>query len=120
MARFVNPTNGYSEGTGFAWLWTLLFGPFYLAVKGLWGHALVLVFFPVALGLATGGPGIILGFPLLLVYVLMVGGILERSYLRKGWVTAQQYERGATAAAAPAPTVATRPSNSIRPPDAGY
>ena len=39
--RFKNPQNDYVEGVSLAWLWVLLFGTIYFAVKGVWGHALV-------------------------------------------------------------------------------
>jgi hypothetical protein len=34
--RFRNPSNGYQENVGQAWLWCLLLGPIYFAAKGIW------------------------------------------------------------------------------------
>ena len=39
MTRFRNPSNGYEENVGEAWLWCLLAGPIYFAAKGIWLHA---------------------------------------------------------------------------------
>ena len=45
---FENPTNGYKEGvSSIAWLWCLLFGFFYFAVKGVWRHALLGIIFAI-------------------------------------------------------------------------
>ena len=37
--KYTNPNNGYevSDGGAFSWLWCLLFGPLYFAVRGNWG-----------------------------------------------------------------------------------
>jgi Flp pilus assembly protein TadB len=39
--RFRNPANGYEEDVTLAWLWCLLFGCLYFAIKGVWAHALI-------------------------------------------------------------------------------
>ena len=40
--RFQNPTNGHIEEFGEAtWLWVLVGGPFYLAYKQIWLHAVI-------------------------------------------------------------------------------
>ena len=39
--KFTNPVNGYTEKLGWPGLWTLIFGSFYFAVKGIWSHALI-------------------------------------------------------------------------------
>src|SRR5690349_7130969 len=40
-SRFRNPSNGYEEKVGEAWLWSLLLGPIYFAAKGIWFHAVL-------------------------------------------------------------------------------
>jgi hypothetical protein len=74
MTVFVNPANGYSEVIKEAWLWSLLFGSFYFAAKGVWGHAII----SLALALATGGIA-------WLIYPFFATEILRKHYLRKGW-----------------------------------
>lgn len=75
MAVFENPMNGYRVSTSsLAWLWTLLFGIFYFAYKGLWKH----VFFGFFLALITLGIS-------WLIYPFFIGGILKKQYLMKGF-----------------------------------
>ena len=74
--KFQNPTNGYIEEVpGAAWLWTLLFGSLYFAVRGVWGHAVV----SLVLAFCTFGLS-------WLIYPFLAQGILEKQYLRKGWI----------------------------------
>jgi len=74
--RFRNPSNGYTEKvSGFAWLWTLLFGGFYFAVKGVWTHAIV--------GLLIVAPTFGISW---LVYPFFARSIMRTHYLRKGWI----------------------------------
>jgi hypothetical protein len=71
---FENPANGHRETANFAFLWCLLFGCFYFAVKGAWGHAAV------AFVLAC------LTFSLSwLIYPFFAKRIVRTTYLRKGW-----------------------------------
>ena len=72
---FQNPANGYIERVNLPFLWTLLFGPIYFAVRGVWTHAVVSFF----LAMLTAGLS-------WLVYPFFAKGILETNYLRKGWV----------------------------------
>lgn len=53
MAKFVKPENNYqvTNGGTFAWLWCLLFGPFYFATKRNW----TMVFIGLFCGLFTLG-----------------------------------------------------------------
>ena len=74
-ARFRNPANGYEENVGHAWLWCLLFGCFYFAVKGVWTHAVA----SFVLALLTFGLS-------WLVYPFFARGAVERNYLRRGWI----------------------------------
>lgn len=79
---FVNPANGYRESVGNCWLWCLLFGSFYFMSKGCWGHALI------SLGLALPTSGISW-----IAYPFFAKDIVRRSYLRRGWVPAEDWER---------------------------
>lgn len=73
---FCNPQNGFVvRGYGAFWvLWAYLFGPFYYAAKGLWGHAIIffLLIAP-TLGLIW------------LLYPLFADGLIRRKYLEAGW-----------------------------------
>lgn len=74
--QFRNPQNGYVESAGgaFSWLWVLIFGPLYWAVKGVWRHFFLQFFLNLfTLGLAV------------LVYPFFTYAILEKHYLRTGW-----------------------------------
>jgi hypothetical protein len=72
---FRNPANGYEERIESAWLWTLLFGCFYFAVKGVWTHAIAAFL----LALMTYGLS-------WLVYPFFANRIMETHFLRKGWI----------------------------------
>lgn len=95
--KFRNPANGYEvEVPDTAWLWTLLFGGFYFAVKGVWRHVAVLFMLALLVG---AGPPILLpviglallpfGLALLAVvwvtYPFFARTILETHYLVSGW-----------------------------------
>lgn len=73
--RFRNPANGYIEQISpLSWLWALLFGPLFFAVKGIWGHAAVSLFLAIpTLGLSNIG------------YAILAGDIVYNHYLRMGW-----------------------------------
>lgn len=73
--KFKNPSNGYiEEVSSMAWLWVLLFGTIYFAVKGVWTHFLVsLIFALLTLGISW------------LVYPFFASGIMRKHYLKKGW-----------------------------------
>jgi hypothetical protein len=72
--KFRNPVNGYIEETKLAWLWCLLFGSIYFAVKGIWTHAVAAFLFAwLTFGISW------------LVYPFFATKIIETSYLRKGW-----------------------------------
>jgi hypothetical protein len=73
---FKNPANGHTEAVpGLAWLWTLLFGFIYLAIRGVWTHAVA----GLVLALMTAGIS-------WLIYPFFASGILRNHYLKKGWV----------------------------------
>jgi hypothetical protein len=71
----LNPANGNEEDIGTPWIWCLLFGCIYFAVRGVWTHAVA------ALLLAV----ITAGFSWL-VYPFFARAAVERHYFRKGWL----------------------------------
>jgi cobalt/nickel transport system permease protein len=73
--EFKNPQNGYIEKSPFPGFWCFIFGPFYLAVKGVWGHALFSFFLAV----------ITCGISWLLIYPFFARSIIRKNYLRRGW-----------------------------------
>ena len=80
--HFKNPTNGYVESSSVPFLWCLLFGCLYFAVKGIWSH----VFISFVLALCTAGIS-------WLIYPFFARSIVYKAYARKGWQeigTAQQ------------------------------
>ncbi len=73
--KFKNKNNGHVETvSGLTWLWTLLFGVIYFAVKGVWRHVIV----GLILAMATAGIS-------WLIYPFFAKGIIENQYLRNGW-----------------------------------
>lgn len=72
--RFRNPANGYEESAHVPFLWCLLFGVFYFAVKGIWRHAFI-SFFCALFTLCLSW----------LVYPFFARGIVISSYGRRGW-----------------------------------
>lgn len=86
---YMNPTNRYIETANYPWLWCLLFGPFYFASKGCWFHAvLACVLAPLTFGIS------------ILIYPCLAAGIVDRAYLRAGWV---EYEPEQWEPASPPP-----------------
>ena len=71
---FANPTNGYTEKVNHPFLWTLIFGSFYFALKGVWRH------FVISLLLASATLCISW-----LIYPFFAKNILRSHYLRLGW-----------------------------------
>ncbi len=73
---FRNQQNGYEEEvSSIVFLWVLLFGGIYFAVKGVWAHAvvgLVLAFFTYGISW--------------LRYPFFASSIMRRHYLKQGWV----------------------------------
>jgi hypothetical protein len=72
---FENQQNGYQEKVGWPFLWCLIFGVFYFAVKGIWRHALI----GAVAALFTAGLS-------WLIYPFFAGSIIRAAYLRKGWL----------------------------------
>lgn len=72
--KFRNPLNGYEEKARCPWLWCLMFGSLYFAVRGIWSHAVISLVFAVT----TGGVSWI-------IYPFFASGIVRKNYLRRGW-----------------------------------
>lgn len=71
---FENPANQYRETASAPWAWTLLFGCFYFAAKGIWRHAIIGFFAAIfTVGISW------------LIYPFLAGGIVRADYLRRGW-----------------------------------
>jgi hypothetical protein len=73
--RFRNLANGYEEEIGTPWLWCLLFGCIYFAVRGMWTHAVGAAL----LAIFTAGFS-------WLIYPFFARQIVETHYLRRGWL----------------------------------
>jgi len=74
--KFKNPENGYVEDIygKLSWLWVLLIGSIYWAVKGVWRHAVVhLILAAVTFGIAH------------LIYPFFTYSILRKHYNKIGW-----------------------------------
>ena len=71
---YENPANSYRETSPASWAWTLFFGGFYFAAKGIWKHFFLYMLAAVlTLGISW------------LVYPFLAGGIVRTHYLQKGW-----------------------------------
>lgn len=83
---FQNPSNGYTEQvSGAAWLWTLLFGFFYLAAKSLWMHVFIQLAVFIFFGAVLGPALLIIGPIVWIGYAIAINSILEAKYRRMGW-----------------------------------
>jgi hypothetical protein len=80
--RFRNPSNGYEENVGAAWLWCLLLGPIYFVFKGIWSHAALSLLLVIATAYVFPFPWFI--------YPFFANGIVRKHYLRDGWVAEVQ------------------------------
>lgn len=93
--RFINPANNHVEDKSMAWLWTLLFGPFYLMANGLWVAALSWLGIAVLLFASMGEPAVLLLLIVLVIYAALAPSMVKTAYLRKGW---KEVEGNATTA----------------------
>jgi hypothetical protein len=75
MSLYRNPANDYVESASLPGLWCLLFGCFYFLAKGIWGHAII--------AFLLAAPTLGLSW---LIYPFFASGIVEKHYLRKGWI----------------------------------
>ena len=78
--KYRNPSNGHVEKAAslLSWLWVLLFGPLYWAVRGVWRHFaahFILAF--ITLGIAH------------LIYPFFTYTILNTHYKKLGWQTVE-------------------------------
>ena len=72
--HFKNPANDYIESSSVPFLWCLLFGALYFAVKGIWSHFFIYILVACCtLGLS------------MLVYPFFAKGIVYKAYARRGW-----------------------------------
>jgi hypothetical protein len=72
--QFAHPLNRYVVKVRVPWLWTLVFGPLYLAFHEAWGQALI----SFVVACATVGLSWV-------VYPFFARRIVRNAYLRKGW-----------------------------------
>jgi peptidoglycan biosynthesis protein MviN/MurJ (putative lipid II flippase) len=72
---FRDVTTGYIEEASCPWLWVLLFGPLYFALKGIWSH----VFISIVVAVLTSGFST-------LVYPFFANSIIEKHYASNGWI----------------------------------
>lgn len=75
IQRFRNTSNGYEEEVGTPWIWCVLFGCIYFAVRGIWTHAVAAML----LALLTGGFS-------WLIYPLFARRTVQTHHLRRSWV----------------------------------
>ncbi|MEE5088370.1 hypothetical protein V2J74_26815 [Pseudomonas alliivorans] len=85
---FRNASNGHKETVGDGvWAGPLFLGAIYLAYKGLWTHFAVWILLVAAAASLGGLYGFIVAvLAASVVYAIAIKGILESSYLRRGWV----------------------------------
>ena len=72
--HFKNPANGYIESSSVPFLWCLLFGALYFAVKGVWAHFVIYIL----VALCTAGIS-------MLIYPFFAKSIIYKAYARRGW-----------------------------------
>jgi len=89
--QFKNPANGYIEDVSNAPLWSLLFGFFYFAARGVWTHAAA----GAALAFITCGLSWI-------IYPFFAKQIMRTHYLRRGWIDVSAVPPTSTASPPPA------------------
>jgi hypothetical protein len=74
MMQFSHPLNQHTVRVRAPRLWTLLFGPLYLAYQGAWSQALI----STLVALVSGGVS-------WLVYPFFAPRIVRTAYLHQGW-----------------------------------
>ena len=98
--KFKNSQNGYVETIcSLSWLMVLIFGPAYLAIKGLWRHfvlCLVLVDFAIGIDMLRMYRSVdsisypflctaIIGIGIHVIYPFIIKNVLHKNYLFLGW-----------------------------------
>lgn len=102
--RFRHPTNNYVEEVRHPGLWCLLFGCFYLVYKGAWiaGIMAALLAF------------LTFGFSWL-IFPFFAQGLVQRSYLQRGWIPVETVQRPSLDNDLNAPAAPTRPAEKTCP-----
>lgn len=97
MRVFENPANKYREKvSGWSRLWVLIFGLFYLAVKGLWGHVVINIAAMVLI-LVSLPPAIPLIWLIVYIcYAFVIPNLIARRYLRMGWIEVTGLDKPST------------------------
>ncbi|MFA0969552.1 hypothetical protein [Pseudomonas amygdali] len=85
---FRNAANGHKETVGDGvWAGPLFLGAIYLAYKGLWTHFVIWILVVFSASAIGGLSGLIVAIlAASVVYAIVIKGILESSYLRRGWI----------------------------------
>lgn len=93
-AIYENPQNGWREAVPrLAWLWMLLFGVFYMALRNLWRAALLTIGI-VAFASFVAWPTLFLIVPAIwTVTALKARDMLRAYYMRKGWHEIDPYQQ---------------------------
>ena len=79
--KYINPVNNYERDISVPFIWSLLFGPFYMFWHGAWGMAII----HILLTIVTFGA---FGFGYF-IFPLFAAAALHRSYLGRGWKLAE-------------------------------
>lgn len=84
---FENPANGYREEIGTSAYFGMFFlGCIYLAYKGPWKHIFIWLLVVGIPAIGSGGPFLLLSLPITtVIYTILIPGILEKDYFRRGW-----------------------------------
>ena len=107
MRKFKNPANDTVYQISDAWLWSLLFGPFYYVAHGAWATAVI--YLGAAIVLAPTIIGVVIVW---LVGAALAEQMIANSYLRKGWIEVMK----TTGSPAAPTTVQPKPNPSSHPP----
>ncbi len=83
--KFMNPANGYIERIGAAVPLVWLLGPLYIAIRGLWGHALIILIINLFFVFTLGVAGMVMAFLVNFFYGFAFENILRSHYLGNGW-----------------------------------
>ncbi len=84
--KFRNPVNGHIEERNLCGLWTLIFGGFYFISAGLWAQWLIWTLIAIGLFALMGPPATMILLVVNLIMAALAGDMVQRAYLRKGWI----------------------------------
>jgi len=79
--KYINPVNNYERDISVPFIWSLLFGPFYMFWHGAWSMAIIHILLTIATSSAFG-----FGY---FIFPLFAAAALHRSYLGRGWKLAE-------------------------------